>query len=86
MSDILEFMFLRKSDLKVFDLSVSDEDWDTILLNLTIVNSKSYNMIYDIIKSTDSFTEFVKLLVETKGEFPDSDGITLQQKVYELKF
>ncbi len=86
MSDILEFMFLRKSDLKVFDLSVSDEDWDTIILNLTIVNSKSYNMIYDIMKSTDSFSDFVKLLVETKGEFPDSNGITLQQKVYELKF
>ncbi len=86
MNDILEFMFLRKSDLKVFDLSVSDEDWDTIVLNLTIVNSKSYNMIYDIMKSTDSFSDFVKLLVETKGEFPDSNGITLQQKVYELKF
>jgi hypothetical protein len=86
MNDILEFMFLRKSDLKVFDLSVSDEDWETIVLNLTIVNSKSYNMIYDIMKSTDSFSDFVKLLVETKGEFPDSNGITLQQKVYELKF
>jgi hypothetical protein len=86
MSDILEFMFLRKSDLKVFDLSVSDEDWDTIILNLTIVNSKSYNMIYDVMKSTNSFSDFVKLLVETKGEFPDSNGITLQQKVYELKF
>ncbi len=86
MNDILEFMFLRKSDLKVFDLSVLDEDWETIVLNLTIVNSKSYNMIYDIMKSTDSFSDFVKLLVETKGEFPDSNGITLQQKVYELKF
>ena len=86
MSDILEFMVLRKSDLKVFDLSVSDEDWDTIILNLTIVNSKSYNMIYDVMKSTNSFSDFVKLLVETKGEFPDSNGITLQQKVYELKF
>ncbi len=86
MSDILEFMFLRKSDLKVFDLSVSDENWDTIVLNLTIVNSKSYNMIYDVMKSTDSFSDFVKLLVETNGEFPDSNGITLQQKVYELKF
>ena len=84
MSDILEFMFLRKSDLKVFDLSVSDEEWDTILLNLTIVNSKSYNMIYDVMKSTDSFSDFVKLLIETKGEFPDTNGITLQQKVYEL--
>ena len=84
MSDILEFMFLRKSDLKVFDLSVSNEEWDTILLNLTIVNSKSYNMIYDIMKSTDSFSDFVKLLIETKGEFPDTNGITLQQKVYEL--
>ena len=77
-------MFLRKSDLKVFDLSVSDEEWDTILLNLTIVNSKSYNMIYDVMKSTDSFSDFVKLLIETKGEFPDTNGITLQQKVYEL--
>ena len=84
MSDILEFVFLRKSDLKVFDLSVSDEEWDTILLNLTIVNSKSYNMIYDVMKSTDSFSDFVKLLIETKGEFPDTNGITLQQKVYEL--
>jgi hypothetical protein len=84
MSDILEFMFLRKSDLKVFDLSVSDEEWDTILLNLTIVNSKSYNMIYDVMKSTDSFSDFIKLLIETKGEFPDTNGITLQQKVYEL--
>jgi hypothetical protein len=84
MSDILEFMFLRKSDLKVFNLSVSDEDWNTILLNLTIVNSKSYNMIYDVMKSTDSFSDFVKLLIETKGEFPDTNGITLQQKVYEL--
>ena len=84
MSDILEFMFLRKSDLKVFDLSVSDEEWDTIILNLTIVNSKSYNMIYDVMKSTDSFSDFVKLLIETKGEFPDTNGITLQQKVYEL--
>ena len=84
MSNILEFMFLRKSDLKEFDLSVSDEDWDTILLNLTIVNSKSYNMIYDVMKSTDSFSDFVKLLIETKGEFPDTNGITLQQKVYEL--
>ena len=84
MSDILEFMFLRKSDLKVFDLSVSDEEWDTILLNLTIVNSKSYNMIYDVMKSTGSFSDFVKLLIETKGEFPDTNGITLQQKVYEL--
>jgi hypothetical protein len=84
MSDILEFMFLRKSDLEVFDLSVSDEDWDTILLNLTIVNSKSYNMIYDVMKSTDSFSDFIKLLIETKGEFPDTNGITLQQKVYEL--
>jgi hypothetical protein len=86
MSDILEFMFLRKSDLEVFDLSVSDEDWDTILLNLTIVNSKSYNMIYDVMKSTDSFSDFIKLMVETKGEFTDTNGITLQQKVYELKF
>jgi hypothetical protein len=84
MSDILEFMFLRKSDLKEFHLSVSDEDWDTILLNLTIVNSKSYNMIYDVMKSTDSFSDFIKLMVETKGEFPDTNGITLQQKVYEL--
>ena len=84
MSDILEFMYLRKSDLKVFDLSVSDEHWDTIVLNLTIVNSKSYNMIYDVMKSTDSFSDFVKLLIETKGEFPDTNGITLQQKVYEL--
>lgn len=84
MSDILEFMFLRKSDLKMFKLSVSDEDWNTILLNLTIVNSKSYNMIYDVMKSTDSFSDFVKLLIETKGEFPDTNGITLQQKVYEL--
>ena len=84
MSDILEFMFLRKSDLKVFDLSVSDEEWDTILLNLTIVNSKSYNMIYDVMKSTDSFSDFIKLLIETKGEFPDTNGITLQQKVCEL--
>ena len=84
MSDILEFMFLRKSDLKEFHLSVSDEDWDTILLNLTIVNSKSYNMIYDVMKSTDSFSDFIKLLIETKGEFPDTNGITLQQKVYEL--
>jgi hypothetical protein len=84
MSDILEFMFLRKSDLKVFDLSVSDEDWDTILLNLTIVNLKSYNMIYDVMKSTDSFSDFIKLMVETKGEFPDTNGITLQQKVYQL--
>jgi hypothetical protein len=84
MSNILEFMFLRKSDLKLFDLSVSDEDWDTILLNLTIVNSKSYNMIYDVMKSTDSFSDFIKLLIETKGEFPDTNGITLQQKVYEL--
>ena len=79
-------MFLRKSDLEVFDLSVSDEDWDTILLNLTIVNSKSYNMIYDVMKSTDSFSDFIKLMVETKGEFTDTNGITLQQKVYELKF
>jgi hypothetical protein len=86
MSDILDFMFLRKSDLEVFDLSVSDEDWDTILLNLTIVNSKSYNMIYDVMKSTDSFSDFIKLMVETKGEFTDTNGITLQQKVYELKF
>ncbi len=84
MSNILEFIFLRKSDLKVFDLSVSDEDWDTIVLNLTIVNSKSYNMVYDVMKSTDSFSDFVKLLIETKGEFPDTNGITLQQKVYEL--
>ena len=68
----------------IFDLSVSDEEWDTILLNLTIVNSKSYNMIYDVMKSTDSFSDFVKLLIETKGEFPDTNGITLQQKVYEL--
>ena len=41
-------------------------------------------MIYDVMKSTDSFSDFVKLLIETKGEFPDTNGITLQQKVYEL--
>ena len=84
MSDILEFMFLRKSDLSVFNLSVSDKDWDTIIMNISIVNSKSYNMIYDVMKSTDSFSDFIKLMVETKGEFPDTNGITLQQKVYEL--
>ena len=86
MSDILEFMFLRKSDLSVFNLSVSDKDWDTIIMNISFVNSKSYNMIYDVMKSTDSFSDFIKLMVETKGEFPDTNGITLQQKVYELKF
>ena len=48
---------------------------------MSIVNSHSIDMVYELMKSTYSFEEFLKLLIETKGTFPDSNGISIQHKV-----
>ena len=84
-NEILEFSYLRKTDLKYFGIKIDDLDWNEILLNMNIVNSYSIDMVYQIMKSTLSFEEFIRLLVETKGTFPDSNGIPIQQKVFQLK-
>jgi hypothetical protein len=83
-NEILEFSYLRKSDLKYYGIKINDSDWDEIILNIGIVNSYSMDMVYQIMKSTLSFEEFIKLLVETKGTFPDLNGISIQQKISQI--
>ena len=78
--EILEFSYLRKSDLKNYGIKVTDSEWDEIITNMSIVNSYSIDMVYELMKRTYSFEEFLKLLIETKGTFPDSNGISIQHK------
>ena len=83
-NEILEFSYLRKSDLKYYGIKINDSDWDEIILNIGIVNSYSMDMVYQIMKSTLSFEEFIKLLVETKGTFPALHCISIQQKISQI--
>ena len=80
MSDILEFMYLRKSDLDYFGIKVSDKDWDEIIINISWVNSFSMDCIFELMKEFDSYEDFIITLVETKGTFPDYYGESIQQK------
>jgi|LakMenEpi03Aug12_release.lakeMendotaPanAssembly.Ray.scaffolds.fasta_scaffold754849_2 hypothetical protein len=81
MTKILELMYLRKSDLKIYGINVSDSEWNEIILNMSGINSYSIDTIYELMKSTYSFEEFLKLLIETKGTFPDLNDIPIQKKV-----
>jgi hypothetical protein len=85
-NEILELSYLRKSDLKNYDIKVTDSEWDEIITNMSLVNSHSIDMVYELMKSTYSFEEFLKLLIETKGTFPDSNGISIQHKVCQSYF
>jgi hypothetical protein len=79
-NEILEFSYLRKSDLKCYGIKVTDSEWDEIITNMGIINSYSIEMVYELMKRTYSFEEFLRLLIETKGTFPDSNGISIQHK------
>ena len=81
MSDILEFMFLRKSDLDIFEIKVSDSEWNEIIINMSWVNSYTMDCIFYIMNEFDSFEEFLIKLVETKGTFPDYNGESIQHKI-----
>ena len=83
MNEILELMYLRKLDLKIYGINVTDSEWNEIILNMSGINSYSIDMIYELMKSTNSFEEFLKPLIETKGTFPDSNGILIQHKCLE---
>jgi hypothetical protein len=81
MNEILELMYLRKLDLKIYGINVTDSEWNEIIINMSGINSYSIDTIYELMKSTYSYEEFLKLLIETKGTFPDLNGIPIQKKV-----
>jgi len=80
MDKILELMYLRKSDLNIFGIKVTDSEWDEIMTNMNWVNSYSMDSIFYLMNEFDSFEEFLIKLVETKGTFPDNNGESIQQK------
>jgi len=81
MDKILQLMYLRKSDLNIFGIKVTDSEWDEIMTNMNWVNSYSMDSIFYLMNEFDSFEEFLIKLVETKGTFPDYNGESIQQKV-----
>jgi len=81
MDKILQLMYLRKSDLNIFGIKVTDSEWDEIMINMSWVNSYSMDSLFYLMNEFDSFEEFLIKLVETKGTFPDYNGESIQQKV-----
>jgi hypothetical protein len=86
MTEIIEFMFLRKSDLELFGYNITKSEWDEIIVNLSWANSCSYDSIFWIMKESNSYLDFIKRLIETKGTFPDCNGVSIQQKVCKRRF
>jgi hypothetical protein len=80
MNNILEFMYLRKSDLDYFGIRVSDKDWDEIIINISWINLYTMDGLFLVMRECESYKDFIFKLVQTKGTFPDSNGITIQQK------
>jgi hypothetical protein len=76
----IEFMYLSEYDLKSFGYNLTKSEWDEIIVNLDWVNSYSCDAIFWIMKQSDSYMDFIKKMVETKGTFPDSNGVTIQHK------
>jgi hypothetical protein len=80
MEQNIEFMYLSEYDLKSFGYNLTKSEWDEIIVNLNWVNSYSYDAMFWIMKQSDSYMDFIKKMVETKGTFPDSNGVTIQHK------
>ena len=59
MTDIIEFMFLRKSDLELFGYNITKSEWDEIIIHLSWANSYSYDSIFWIVNESNSYLDFI---------------------------
>lgn len=82
MNNILDFLYLRKLDLDLFGIKISDSEWDEIVINLSWINSFSMDGLFWVMKESNTYYDFIIRLVETKGTFPDSKGRTIQQRYF----
>jgi hypothetical protein len=78
----IELMYLQKSDLELFGYKLSNTEWNEIVVNLSWINTYSYDTMFYVMNNFDSYEEFIERLVETKGTFPDWRAIPIQQNMY----
>ena len=76
----VDLMWLSKSELKYYGIIVTDYDWDEIIINISWINLYTMDGLFLVMRECESYKDFIFKLVETKGTFPDSNGITIQQK------